>query len=48
MPERLVDYIIVHELSHIRHMDHSKEFWAEVEKYIPDYKQRKKDINNYV
>ena len=48
MPERLVDYIIVHELSHIRYMDHSREFWAEVEKYIPDYKQRKKDINNYV
>ncbi len=48
MPERLVDYIIVHELAHIRHMNHSREFWAEVEKYIPDYKQRKRDINNYV
>lgn len=34
---QLRDYVIIHELSHRRHMDHSAEFWAEVERYCPDY-----------
>ncbi len=33
-----IDYVIIHELSHFIHFDHSKEFWALVSKYCPNYK----------
>ncbi len=35
-----VDYVIVHELCHFKHPNHSKNFYQEVEKYMPDYKRR--------
>ena len=34
-----IDYVIIHELSHFVHFDHSKEFWDEVRIYMPDYKK---------
>lgn len=34
-----IDYVIIHELSHIIHFDHSKEFWNLVSKYCPNYKK---------
>ena len=37
-----LDYVIVHELSHFIHHDHSKNFWLLVEKYYPEYKKCKK------
>lgn len=40
-----VEYVVVHELAHIRHKNHSRDFWAEVEKFLPDYKKRQKLIN---
>ncbi len=45
MPTEFVEYVVVHELSHIRHKNHSKEFWAEVERFLPDYKKRQKLTN---
>lgn len=44
LPLELADYIIVHELCHLKEMNHSRHFWALVEKTIPDYKIRQKKI----
>lgn len=41
-PPEILDYVVVHEMCHYKHMNHSKEFWKEVEKILPDYKERKK------
>lgn len=41
-PEEAIDYVVVHELAHIRHHDHSAAFYAEVAKVMPDYKERRK------
>lgn len=38
-PEKCIDYVVIHELSHIKHHDHSKKFWDTVAKYMPDYKE---------
>lgn len=41
-PMEAVDYVVVHELAHIVHKNHSKEFYRLIEKYLPDYKLREK------
>ena len=41
-PPEVLDYVVVHELCHRKQMNHSKAFWAEVEKVCPDYKAAKK------
>ena len=40
-PPEAVEYVVVHELCHIRHHDHSAAFWQEVARYLPDYKARR-------
>ncbi len=49
-PLNVIDYVIVHELCHIKHMNHSPLFWSEVEKIIPDYRERRKWLrdNQYI
>lgn len=41
-PEEAIDYVVVHELAHIVHKNHGREFYALIESVLPDYKQRKK------
>ena len=48
LPEALVDYVVVHELAHLIHMNHSAQFWDVVAQYLPDYRERKKELNNYI
>lgn len=44
LPEPLRDYVILHELAHLNHMDHSKAFWAEVGSHDPRYKIHDKKL----
>lgn len=41
-PPRVLDYVVVHELCHLTHMNHSKDFWNMVESILPDYKEHRK------
>ena len=38
--ERFIDYVVVHELAHLKHLNHSKDFYKFIERYMPDYKER--------
>jgi predicted metal-dependent hydrolase len=40
-PLTIIDYIVVHELCHLRHRDHSSAFWNEVDKVLPDHQRRR-------
>jgi hypothetical protein len=40
-PAKIIDYIVVHELCHMHHRNHSNAFWNEVDKVMPDYQERK-------
>lgn len=44
LSREMIDYIIVHELSHLEHLNHSKKFYALVETYLPDYVQTQNEI----
>jgi len=39
-----IDYVIIHELVHTKHHNHSSKFWKEVEKIMPDYKKCKEEL----
>jgi predicted metal-dependent hydrolase len=42
----IIDYVIIHELSHLIELNHSAEFWKIVARYCPEYKRLRKDLRN--
>jgi predicted metal-dependent hydrolase len=48
LKDDLIDYIVVHELCHLKQMNHSSDFWNEVENRIPDYKSRRNALKKYI
>lgn len=48
MPEKYLDYVIIHELCHLKHPNHSKDFWNMVSKYEPLYKKIRKEMKNVI
>jgi len=47
LPWHLIDYVIIHELVHTKHLDHSREFWQTFEKILPNAKQLRREIKDY-
>ncbi len=47
LPWHLIDYVLLHELTHTRVMRHGPPFWQELERHIPTAKQLRKEINDY-
>jgi len=46
-PKEVADYVVVHEMCHLRHLNHSPEFWREVAGILPDYKERRKWLREH-
>lgn len=44
MPDRYLDYVVAHELCHLKEMNHSRRFWEMVKKIIPDYQEIAKEM----
>lgn len=47
LPFELIDYVIIHELCHTKHMNHSTKFWDEVAKFDPHYKIHRNELKKY-
>ncbi len=47
-PLEIVEYVVIHELAHIKHKNHSRDFWNLVCEYCPDYKQREKLFKTFL
>lgn len=47
LPLNMQRYVFIHELCHLKHFNHSKQFWQEVSRFCPDYKNIKKSMENY-
>jgi len=47
LPGELQDYVILHELVHTKHKNHSKQFWAEMDRLTGDAKKLKKQMRKY-
>ena len=47
VPKPLQDYVLLHELAHLNHMDHSPAFWAEVKSHDPQYKDHRRRLKAF-
>ena len=46
-PQEVIDYVIIHELCHTEHHDHSKGFWALVEFFLPNYQALRRELKGW-
>ncbi len=47
LPQDVIQYIVIHELAHIKHKHHQKSFWNLIEEYLPDYRQHVAQLKTY-
>ena len=47
LPDRLIDYVLIHELAHTKIMNHGSAFWQLVERCMPDYKEFRSELKTY-
>ena len=47
MKKQIIEYVVLHELCHLKYMNHSEDFWRLVEKNMPDYKKLRKELKKY-
>ena len=47
LPQNLIEYVIIHELCHIKFLNHSHKFWKLVENYIPNYSKLEQELKQY-
>ena len=47
LPKRIIEYIVIHELAHTLQRNHNKKFWFIVEKFCPDYEERRRELKEY-
>ena len=47
VPWPLIDYVLLHELTHTKHLHHGLDFWTEVETHMPSYKQLRKQLKEF-
>ena len=46
-PDEVLDYVVIHELCHLKEMNHQKAFWKEVEEYCPDWRPQRRWLNQH-
>ena len=47
MKKEIIEYVVLHELCHLKYMNHSEDFWRLVEKNMPNYKKLRKELKKY-
>lgn len=47
LPEALMEYVVVHELCHLKYLNHSADFWNCVKRILPDYRERETELKKY-
>lgn len=47
LPLRLIDYVVVHELAHLKELNHSPQFWAHVARVYPDYREARRELRRH-